>query len=280
MILIADSGSTKTSWSLLKNKEATKSCNTGGINPFFLNEEEIHKILANEYTLDVKGIREIYFYGAGCALPEKKQILRNALKSFFKIDAIHVESDLLGAARSLCGTESGIACILGTGSNSCYYNGKEIELNISPLGYILGDEGSGAVLGKKLVADILKRQLPDVIIKDFFETYSITPAEILENVYRKTFPNRFLAQFTRFIASHIENESIERIVSSSFEDFFIRNVYQYPQCKTNPVNFTGSIASVFHHVLERVAGRLDIRIGVVSQNPMRGLLEYHSIQKQ
>lgn len=275
MILLADSGSTKTTWSILSTDGNQRTCNTKGINPFFMSRDEIVDLIHNEFTLPKEFISAIHFYGTGCALPEKKQVLREALETHFGFIKIAVESDLLGAAHALCQNEEGIACILGTGSNSCYYDGEKIVHNVSPLGYTLGDEGSGAVLGKKLIADILKNQLPEAIRNDFFATYPITPGEILENVYRKPFPNRFLAQYTRFLAKHIKEERIEALVQNSFKEFFVRNVQQYEEAGRLPVHFTGSIAAVFRDSLEQAAHACGFKIGTVIATPLEGLVHYY-----
>ncbi len=274
MILIADSGSTKTTWNLVDKNQNSITCNTSGINPFLIGKEEILTLLKKEFTLDIPELSVIYFYGAG-ATPEKKPVLQEALQNFFGIDRIDVNNDLLAAARSLCQDQPGIACILGTGSNSCFYDGKKIAQNVSPLGYILGDEGSGSVLGKKLLSDILKNQLPASIREDFFTTYNLTPAEIMENVYRKPFPNRYMAQFTRFIASHVDQPEINRLVTDSFDDFFKRNIMQYNESLKYPLHFTGSIAAVFRKNLEETAQKHGMTIAGISQAPMEGLISYH-----
>lgn len=276
MILIADSGSTKTTWHCIGNNSELLTCNTSGINPFFLNTSEIQDILNSEFTIDKSKISAIYFYGAGCALPEKKQVLFDALKHFFCINQIQIESDLFGAARSLCQNAAGIACILGTGSNSCFYDGKQIVHNVSPLGYVLGDEGSGAVLGKKLLGDILKNQLPEHIRQEFFDTYKITAGEILESVYRKPFPNRFLAQYTRFIAKHVDKPEMQDLLNNSFQEFFTRNIFQYKEAVHLPLHFTGSIAYVFRDNIEKVATLNGMKVGKITQAPIDGLIEYHS----
>jgi len=183
---------------------------------------------------------------------------------------------LLGAARSLCQHEAGIACILGTGSNSCFYDGSQIVNNISPLGFILGDEGSGAVMGKKLVADVLKKQLPEHIIHAFFETYSFTLAEIVHAVYRQAFPNRFLAQFTRFLAQHIQEPEIEHLVVHSFNEFISRNVLQYPEARQMPIYFTGSVAFHFSDQVKQSLANYGLSLAGIVKNPIEQLVAYHS----
>lgn len=276
MILIADSGSTKTHWCIADNSTAIKHIYTKGINPFYQTEEEIRQEIELNLIPELAGfsINQIYFYGAGCSFPEKKLLVHNALGHFFKDTMIEVQSDLLAAARSLFGKEEGIACILGTGSNSCYYNGTEIIDNVSPLGFILGDEGSGAVLGKTLVADCLKNQLPAELKTKFLTQYNITAAEILENVYKKPFPNRFLATFSKFLYENIDNPAIHQIVYNSFSAFVKRNLLQYKVESTN-VRCIGSVGYYFKDILMEVAKEYNITIDQVMQSPMEGLLVYH-----
>ena len=278
MILIADSGSSKTSWVLMNSdKEVTGHCQTSGMNPFFQNEEDIFNTLKNEITFFYNNLDAMFFYGAGCAYPEKKEIVKRAIERACNPTNIFVDSDLMGAARSLCGQESGIAAILGTGSNSCYYDGIQIVKNISPLGFILGDEGGGSVLGKKLVADVLKGQLPLHVCNLFYESHNLSPAEILERVYKQPFPNRFLAQFSKFILHHLkEEESLYNLVKNSFVDFFVRNISHYKQAGDMPVNFTGSIAWHFKEILNDAAKETGFTIGIVTKDPMEGLVTYHA----
>jgi N-acetylglucosamine kinase-like BadF-type ATPase len=281
MYLIADSGSTKTEWKVLKNGEAEHSLISSGINPFFLSDEEIYTLLVKELpSLAGRGFSGIWFYGTGINSPKRAETVRKALSRFAPADDIFIGSDLLGAARSLCLNEPGIACIMGTGSNSCYYNGKVIAANVSPLGYILGDEGGAAVLGRKLVAGVLKKQVPQAVIDRFFETYKLTPADILENVYMKPFPNRFLGQFSKFISANIEVRELQFIITSSFDEFIIRNILQYPEAKNLPVHFTGSIAWHFRNYLEERLERYGLKPGNFSLTPMANLVKYHLINLQ
>jgi N-acetylglucosamine kinase-like BadF-type ATPase len=278
MILIADSGSSKTSWLLLKDG-ISQACQTSGINPFFQSEEEIYRLLSANFLLEKKEIREIWFYGAGCSNADKSSVVHHALERYFHPQRISVESDLLGAARSLCGHKPGIAAILGTGSNSCYYDGKTIVKQVSPLGYVLGDEGSGAVLGKQLVSDILKRQLPEHIIARFKQTYQLTTDEILNNVYKQSFPNRYLAKFSVFLYENKTEESIRQLVKRSFVDFFVRNIRHYHEASSLPVHFTGSIAWYFQPILKEAAAEAGFRIGRITKEPMAGLIKFHSNEK-
>lgn len=276
VILIADSGSTKTHWCLVQSGSVVHEVFTDGINPFYQTDMEIIALLDTQLIpkLGSVDIEQIYFYGAGCSFPDKKILVSRALVRFFNNAMIEIQSDLLGAARSLFQHEKGIACILGTGSNSCYYNGVDIVENVSPLGFILGDEGSGAVLGKLFVADCLKNQLPEELKEKFFAQYELTPAIIMDSVYKKTFPNRFLSKFTPFLLENIEEPSIFNLVFDSFDAFFVRNVMQYP-LEDMQVGFVGSIAHYFRDTLEIVAFERGIQVAEVVQSPMAGLKNFH-----
>ena len=255
MILIADSGSTKTEWCLADQGRPVRTVVTAGINPFFQTREEIAGEIRDALLPALKGERidAIYFYGAGCAFPEKNRIVEEAITPYIPAP-IEVYSDLMAAARALCGSRPGIACILGTGSNSCLYDGTEITEHISPLGFILGDEGSGAVLGKLLVGDCLKRQLPAPLVRKFMDQYELTPALLLEN---------------------ITEQPIYNLVYTSFRSFFLRNVALYPGADTYPIHFVGSIAYYYQEVLKAAALSLDLKVGTVVQAPMNGLIRYH-----
>lgn len=276
MILVADSGSTKTEWKVIDNGIPQESLFTSGINPFFLSADEIYLLLKKELPgLSGYSFKIIYFYGTGCNSEAKNNTVREALNRFFTSEKIWLGSDLLGAARSLCQNDPGIACIMGTGSNSCYYNGSEIVSNVSPLGYILGDEGGGAVIGRKLLSAVLKKQVPDAVVNLFFDTYKITPAEILESVYMKPFPNRFLGQYARFISNNIHIPELQEIIVTSFEEFIKRNLLQYPQAAFLPVSFTGSIAVHFRVFLEELLTRNNLKPGIFTNSPMSNLIKYH-----
>jgi len=276
MVLIADSGSTKTEWREIKGGRSGKSYISSGINPFFVTGEEIIRLLDKEMPdLKSAGVSRIYFYGTGVSNASKAEIIRGALATFFGADELFIGSDLLGAARSLCMTEPGIACIIGTGSNSCYYDGNKIVSNVSPLGYILGDEGGGAVIGRKLVAGVLKKQLPGIVIENFFRAYSYTPGEILDNVYNMPFPNRFLGQFTRFISDNIHVPELQEMITSSFDEFIVRNVLSYPEARRYPVHFTGSIAYHFRPFLEELLLKHRLQPGIFTETPMENLVKYH-----
>lgn len=276
MILIADSGSTKTDWCVAQSGTSSQRISTKGINPFFQSEEDIQQELIHSLLpqLPAEKFEAIYFYGAGCT-PEKAPILRRAIAdSLPAIGNIKIHSDMLAAARSLCGNEAGIACILGTGSNSCFYDGKEIVSNVSPLGFILGDEGSGAVLGKLLVGDILKNQLSPELKEEFLKQYNLTAPEIIDRIYRQPYPNRFLASLSPFLAQHMSEPSIHALILNSFIAFLKRNVMQYDY-KEYPVNFIGSIAHCYKEILAEATQQTGIQLGQILQSPMEGLIRYH-----
>jgi len=276
IILIADSGSTKTEWRAVKDGVPWKSYVSSGLNPFFVTVEEIVRTLRKEMPeMEGLSVDRIWFYCTGVSNAAKAEMVRKALSDFFGSGELVIGSDLLGAARSLCMNEPGIACIIGTGSNSCYYDGKNIASNVSPLGYILGDEGGGAVLGRKLLTGVLKRQLPEVVIQNFFTAYPFTPSEILDNVYNMPFPNRFLGQFTRFISENIQEPELQEMVTSSLDEFFIRNVLQYPEAKHLPVHFTGGVAYHFKPFIEGLLIRHSLQPGLFTLAPIENLVQYH-----
>ena len=277
MILIADSGSTKTDWCVVEHGQLLQTINTGGTNPFFQSEKEISNEIATALLpfIQSKHFEAVYFYGAGCAFPDKIEMVRKAIAAHIEVDReIEVSTDMLAAARSLCGHQPGIACILGTGSNSCFYDGKEIVNNVSPLGFILGDEGSGAVLGKLFIGHLLKNQMPQGMKEEFLEAYQLTPADIIDRVYRKPFPNRFLATLSPFLMEHIHVQEVHDMVLDSFIGFLKRNVMQYDYEKYQ-VHFIGSVAFYYHEILTEAAEKTGIDLGQIVKSPMQGLINFH-----
>lgn len=278
MILLADSGSTKTDWCLVDKGNAIRKIKTRGTNPFFQTEDEIAAEIQSSLLPELPSadIDDVYFYGAGCT-KEKLPVLEKTLKHHLNISGhCEVATDMLAAARSLCGHRPGIACILGTGSNSCLYDGEGITKNVSPLGFILGDEGSGAVLGKKLIGDILKNQMPENIISKFRDKYNLDNAEIIERVYRRKLPNRFLAGFVPFLSENIEEPAIRDFLIENFRSFLVRNVKQYDGWDVLPIGFNGSIAYYFRRQLEEALRLEGMTIGNVIKAPMDGLIAYHT----
>lgn len=273
MMVIADSGSTKTTWAFIEDGKLMHTSSGIGINPFFQTEKEIREEGRN--VLNGLPVDNLYFYGAGCT-PEKSVVVKEALQSILPQTKIEVESDLLGAARSLCGREPGIACIMGTGSNSCFFDGDKIAARVPALGFILGDEGSGAYLGKRLLGDLLKNQLPASLKEELFATYQLTEADIIDKVYRQPFPNRFLASLSPFLAKHKDNSDVRLLIADSFRSFLERNVMQYDY-RNLPAHFVGSVAYFYSDILKDVAGHLGIQTGTIVQSPIEGLIHYHSI---
>ena len=296
MVLIADSGSTKVHWCLVTASGQCSDVFTDGINPLFQTTDAMRNSICNQLLPKIAPLlwagtlTHVFFYGAGCT-PEKKVFVQKALEAVFKKAEVQVESDMLGAARGLLGRNAGVACILGTGSGSCFYNGETIEWCVPSLGYILGDEGSAAVLGKRLVGDLLKNQLSysvsglsdEVDLKNlFFKEYNNSMADIIENVYRQPFPNRYLAKLSRFCADHIDDPRIRNLVYDHFVQFIRRNLVQYFQ-NTNAnananaagVGFVGSIAYYYRPILEEAMQAEGLPMGTVLQDPIEGLKEYH-----
>lgn len=272
--LIADSGSTKAEWCLLTNGRK-KTFMTQGISPYFLSTLQIADIVRNELATRLKNVQiaKLFYYGTGCANPRNAQNIKKALKNVFPDAAVDVGTDLLGAARALCGGNKGIANILGTGSNSGYYNGKKIVKNSPGLGYVLGDEGSGAYLGKKVVQYYLYGTFDEELKLKFEEQYN--PAEILDNVYKKPLPNRYLAGFALFLAQNRGHYMIENILEDGLNDFFFQHLCKYREVWTLPVSFTGSIAYGFKDVIRQLCQSYEFELGTILKNPMEGLVKYH-----
>lgn len=276
MILIADSGSTKTDWMLCHPNGFRQSLQTAGINPYFQSEQEIAAQLADDLkpVLQTGQPRRLFFYGAGCVPGAPAERMQTALHALCPAAEISVESDLAGAARAVCGNQAGIACILGTGSNSCFYDGRQIAQHVPPLGFILGDEGSGACLGKRLVSDLLKNQLGDPLRLKFFERFSLTQAEVVSRVYSQPYPNRFLASLSVFAKENIGIPAVRQLVDQCFADFFTRNVYQYDYPKY-PVHVVGSIGYHYETELRQTATLFSVNIGKIVRSPIEGLIDYH-----
>lgn len=283
MKLVVDSGSTKTDWGFFNTVYDLKAVKTQGINPCHQSEEEIRNIIRNELlpntqNIDLAAITEVFYYGAGCATQSICEQMAALLKEFIPNAAIAVDSDMLGAARALCGHAEGVACVLGTGSNSCLYNGKSIEDQVPSLGYILGDEGSSAALGRRLIGDCLKRQLPEAVSREFMERYSLTKESIIESVYRKPLPNRFIAGFAPFVYEKRAIPEVHKMIIQCFSEFFTRNVINYHK-PWLPVHFVGSLAGSFAEELRETADSLGMTIGKIEASPMNGLVDYHATDK-
>ena len=276
MILIADCGSTKTDWVLLNEGKTVSRIKTQGLNPTQQSSNDIYELLTQELSGKIESSTPsvIHFYGAGCAYDSANERMREALGGVFTTEDIHINSDLLAAARALCGHEEGIACILGTGSNSCLFDGEKIVENTPSLGYILGDEGSGAHLGKQLVSDCLKKQLSPALCEKFLEKYNLNIATILESVYRMPMPNRFLASFTPFLVENRKNAEIRNLLKHCFTQFFQRNTMIYRHSWL-PIHIIGGVGVAFAEEIKETAESLGLYIGNIVSSPMTGLINYH-----
>ncbi len=275
MILIADSGSTKTDWALVDDHQAVKEIKTQGLNPFQVSGEQIAVEIRSALLphLPTTEVDAVYFYGAGCT-PEKQPIVEQALRDTLTIRShCTVASDMLGAAIAVCGHEPGIACILGTGSNSCAYDGERIVKNVSPLGFILGDEGSGASMGKYLLGNLLKRQWPEAIIERFHAKYGLTAAEIIDRVYRQPRPNTFLASFMPFLEENLHEPVVYQFVKDNFRSFLQRNVKQYEGWNRLPIGFNGSLAQIYRQPLAEALEEEGMHLGRIVKAPMEGLIK-------
>ncbi len=279
MQLIADSGSTKVSWRALCDDGSVLSVETVGINPVFMEDAAIEKIL-NDGLVPVIGgkVDRIWFYGAGVVGGEPSAKLERCFGKVFPGSSCEVVSDVVAAARALCGHKPGIACILGTGSNSCFYDGEGIAENVRAGGFILGDEASGAYLGKRLISDFIKGLLPAPVEKEFTKRYGLDYPTIVQKVYREPMPSRFLASFSPFIAEFKNHPHVANLLKSSFEEFLRRNIIHYDY-KKYPVNFVGSIAFYYKDILEKAVNAAGMRMGIVLKGPIDGLVEYHKNAK-
>jgi N-acetylglucosamine kinase-like BadF-type ATPase len=276
-ILIADSGATKCEWKLVQKAGKNKSIITQGISPYFLNKDQIVDLLTKELLPKIRQttISHIHFYGTGLNNADNVVIVKKALKKLFPVAKAEVQTDLLGAARALCGRKKGIACILGTGSNSCYYNGRRIVKNSPGIGYILGDEGSGAYLGKKLVQYYLYNTFDEELKARFEKRFQVSPIEILDHVYKQPLANRYLASYAIFLAENRGHYMIENIIEDGLNDFFFTHLYKYRESWTLPIHFIGSIAFGFKDVLKDLCHTYELELGNVIKTPMQGLLSYH-----
>lgn len=281
MKLTVDSGSTKTDWGFFNTKDDLKVVKTQGINPCHQTEDEIRSIISSELIanipdIDTNTVSQVFYYGAGCATESICAQMAGILKEFLPNAVIIVDSDMLGAARALCGKSEGVACVLGTGSNSCLYNGSIIVDQVPSLGYILGDEGSASALGRRLIGDCLKRQLPEQVCTEFMQKYSLTKDSIIESVYRKPMANRYIASFAPFLIDKRSIPEVHKMLIQCFSEFFTRNVINYHK-PWLPVHFIGSLANSFSDELKETADSLGMTIGKIEASPMSGLVDYHSL---
>lgn len=277
MIVIADSGSTKTDWMVLIDGDCNKRFHTQGMNPVLMPQDELEKILQEARAqMATEMLQGVYFYGAGCrkdVIPKMKSAIAHVFHPI-KWENIQVQSDLLAAARALCGQQEGIACILGTGANSCLYDGTRIVANIPPLGFILGDEGSGAVLGKMFINALYKGRLPKYLQQEFEEQMQVTLSTIIQRVYREEMPNRFLASFAPFIHGHLDSPEVVELCNENFRLFFRHNINPYQRHELK-VNAIGGMAFHFADLLREAARKEGYEMGLICKSPMDGLVNYH-----
>lgn len=275
--LIADSGATKCEWCVVENGKKKRSITTQGISPYFLTEQQITALLQKELLPKLKkfDIANIHYYGTGLGNPLNVKVIRKVLRTLFPQAKTEIQNDLLAAARALCGHQKGIACILGTGANSCFYNGKRIVKNSPGLGYVLGDEGSGAYLGRKVLQYYLYKTYDEELMARFEKRFQVTSVDILENVYKKPLANRYLASFAIFLAENRGHYMIENIIEDGLNDFFFTHLYKYRESWTLPIHFTGSIAYGFRDVLKELCATYELELGKVLKAPMDGLIDYH-----
>lgn len=283
MMLIADSGSTKTDWRLVDENKNIHQFSTAGFNPLFQSTEVISKelrevLLPQLLSAGIEAGRpmQIFYYGASCSSEERSKIVRDAIAQNFPKAEIEVEHDLLGAARALCGHEAGIAAILGTGSNSCYYDGKEIVENVPSLGFILGDEGSGAHIGKRFITDYLYKEMPADLAQRFYDRFKITKEDVLDAVYKKPMPSRFLASFSKFIYQNLKEQYVVDLVANCFRDFFDRQVCKYEKHKEVQLHSVGSVGFYYSNILRAVAVEKGVSTGRIIETPIAGLTLYHT----
>lgn len=276
MILLADSGGSKTDWRLLNKDGTIEQASSPGFNPYYQPVDDLKKSI-NEFLLpQVKeNVTRIYFYGSGVSSVKNQLTIKSAFLEYFPESQIEIGWDLLAAARALCGHEPGIACILGTGSNSCLYDGKEITGNVANLGWILADEASGTNIGRRFLVDYLRNKMPEGLAKQFKARFPLTREEFLEKVYQQEKPSAFLASFAKFIFQHLDEPYCYKLIYNSFSEFYENNVMQYENYKNLKVHFTGSIAFYFSDILRQVANDKGITVKNILEGPIAGLTLFH-----
>jgi len=275
MILVADSGSSMTDWMGYSPNE-TITFSTQGINPYFLNAHDIFKVFSKKKEIAslADQVKEIYFFGAGCSSPDKIEVISNGISSFFTNAYISVEHDLIGSAYATCGDNKGLTCILGTGSNISYYDGKEVHNGFHGLGYALGDEGSGTFFGRKLITSYLYHQMPADLSTEFADTYHIDKESVITNVYQKPAANIYLASISRFMAAHKDHPFIKEILRQGFQEFVDTNIKDYGNYKSLDCHFVGSIAFYYQDILREVCAANGIKVGKILQKPIEGIYNY------
>lgn len=277
MKLIAESGGTKTQWCAISDKEESEIITTTGLNPNFVTDLAMAQVITLEILpkFSPEDIETVWFYGAGCSGESMTEKVRIAISTCFPESSIYVHSDLLGAARGLLGRSKGYICMIGTGSNSGYYDGEKITANIPPLGFILGDEGSGASLGKKLLADYLRGIMPPSVSEKFREKYGAEKDDVVNHVYRGIFPSKFVGGFVKFLKDNISEKYCRNLVESSFNEFVERNLKIYNMDTPSGIAVTGSVAWFFRDILEDVFRRNGFKVSVIIKEPITGLIRFH-----
>lgn len=275
MILVADSGSTKTDWMGYSPNEQI-SFSTQGINPYFLNAHDIFKLFSKkkEIAQYASQVKEVYFFGAGCSSPDKIEVISNGISSFFTNAYVAVDHDLMGSAYATCGDKPGLTCILGTGSNISYYDGKILHHGIHGLGYVLGDEGSGTWFGRRLITTYLYHQMPADLSKSFEEMFHLNKETVITNVYQKAAPNTYLASISRFMVDHIDHPFIVELLQAGFQEFVDTNIKDYSDYKRLDCHFVGSIAFYYQDILREVCAKNNVKVGQILQKPIQGIYKY------
>ncbi|MHA7131305.1 N-acetylglucosamine kinase [Algoriphagus namhaensis] len=276
MILIADSGSSKTDWRVIHKDHKISQHRGVGFNPYYQTSEEMALQMRHEFLINLEPeIKDIFYYGAGCSAPKRNQEVADALHSIFPNAQVHVDHDLSAAAKSTCGHQPGIACILGTGSNSCDYDGAHIIDTRPAPGFILGDEGGGGYIGKQFLKDFINDEMPPEIKVEVQEKFHLDANTIQEHVYRQPFPNRYMASFCRFITERKSHPYCYQLYYASFQDFFQKHVKKYHDFDKKQVNFVGSIAYYNSDILRKAASDADIHVNLILESPIAGLTLYH-----
>jgi glucosamine kinase len=276
MILIADSGSSKIDWRFLGSDKRIQQAYSAGFNPYYQPIDDLRKNIRQDLVpLISEKVSKIFFYGTGVSSPKNQEVVRAAFLEFFPGASVEIEWDLLAAARALCGREPGIACILGTGSNSCLYDGKTITDQVANLGWILADEGSGATIGKKFLFDYLRKLMPATLTEQFRQRFPFSREEFLERIYQQEKPSTFLATFSKFIFQHLKEPYCYKLVYDSFAEFYENNVMRYEGYKNLKVHFVGSIAFYYSDLLRQVANDKGVTVKNILEGPIAGLTLYH-----
>ena len=280
MILIADSGSTKTSWLLISGSEILQEISTSGYNPYYYKDNGLIELIEIELLPQLKSnkIEKIHFYGSGCSSDINCTMVKSALWQLFPNSAVEINHDLTGAAVALLKNKEGIACILGTGSNSCYWDGKKVTGNVPSVGYLLGDEGSGTYIGMKILKGILEGKAPHLITNSFYNNYKLNFEKVLTNIYGSSEPNRFFASISKFANEHLDNSWVTNTVKQAFNDFIENQIKMYPNYQDYEICFTGSIAYYFKDVLLEACKENGLKTGLIIKNPIEGLYTFHSQQ--